>query len=204
MAPSLEESLYALRTSHRVSTSLGVSQCAQETPQIVPFSSLRNPHPISTSLHSVPTPLHPSPSLCTVAFPHPSVPRGPQTPFFNQKQQAQLLEQQRKATAERERQLEALLADERSSYAQNLQALEAKMQAEAPSAQRELDRALEAKLREHSELLQRGFNERAALRRELSNNDKKQELATNAFDAVRATCDLARVLKLAKLRGTAA
>ncbi|XP_065605756.1 guanylate-binding protein 1-like [Cyrtonyx montezumae] len=69
----------------------------------------------------------------------------------DQKQQAQLLEQQQKATAERERQLEALLADERSSYEQNLQALEAKMQAEAASTQRELQRVLDVKLREHSE-----------------------------------------------------
>ncbi|XP_065605782.1 guanylate-binding protein 1-like [Cyrtonyx montezumae] len=129
----------------------------------------------------------------------------------DQKQQAQLLEQQQKATAERERQLEALLADERSSYEQNLQALEAKMQAEAASTQRELQRVLDAKLREHSELLQRGFGERAALmeqelaalRREM-NNSSKQELAANACDAVRAACDFARVVRLTRvLRGTA-
>lgn len=88
----------------------------------------------------------------------------------DQKQQAQLLEQQQKA--ERERQLEVLLADERSSYVQNLQALEAKMQAEAASAQRELDRALEVKLQERSELLQSGFNELAALQREINNKQQ--------------------------------
>ncbi|XP_021265530.1 guanylate-binding protein 4-like isoform X3 [Numida meleagris] len=129
----------------------------------------------------------------------------------DQKQQAQLLEQQQKATAERERQLEALLADERSSYEQNLQALEAKMQAEAASIQQELNRALEAKLREHNELLQRGFRERAALmeqevaalRREM-NTTNNQELAANALDAVRAACDLASVVKMTRaLRGTA-
>ncbi|XP_040502437.1 guanylate-binding protein 1-like [Gallus gallus] len=132
----------------------------------------------------------------------------------DQKQQAQLLEQRQKAMAERERQLEALLEDERNSYAQNLQALEAKMQAEAESAQRELERAMEAKLREQRELLQRGFREQAALmeqelaalRRE-SNNNSKQELAASILDAVRAACDLVsmvKVSKLAKLRGTAA
>lgn len=131
----------------------------------------------------------------------------------DQKQQAQLLEQRQKATSERERQLEALLEDERNSYAQNLQALEAKMQAQLESAQRELERAMEAKLREHTELLQRGFREQAelmeqelaALRRE-SNNNSKQELAASTLDAVRAACDLVSTLKLSKLaksRGTA-
>lgn len=130
----------------------------------------------------------------------------------DQKQQAQLLEQRQKATAERERQLEALLEDERNSYAQNLQALEAKMQAQLESAQREWDRALEAKLREQRELLQRGFREQAALmeqelaalRRE--SNNSKQELAAYIFDTVRAACDLMSTLKLSKLaksRGTA-
>ncbi|POI20662.1 hypothetical protein CIB84_015591, partial [Bambusicola thoracicus] len=131
----------------------------------------------------------------------------------DQKQQAQLLEQQQKATAERERQLEALLEDERSSYAQNLQALEAKMRAEAESAQRELDRAVEAKLREQRELLQRGFSERAALMeqelaalRQEKRNHNAQGLAANVLDTVRAACDLASVVKLSKLaksRGTA-
>lgn len=131
----------------------------------------------------------------------------------DQKQQAQLLEQRQKATSERERQLEALLEDERNSYAQNLQALEAKMQAQLESTQRELERAMEAKLREHTELLQRGFREQAALmeqelaalRRE-SNNNSKQELAASTLDAVRAACDLVSTLKLSKLaksRGTA-
>ena len=232
MAPSLEESPPP-GTSHRVPTSLGVSQHALDAPQIVPFSSLRTPHPIPTSPHSVPAPLHPLPtSFCTVPSPHPRGPQGPHTPFFSQKQkaqlpgtphpaslsadqkqQAQLLEQRQKAMAERERQLEALLEDERNSYAQNLQALEAKMQAEAESAQRELQRAMEAKLREQRELLQRGFREQAALmeqelaalRRE-SNNNSKQELAASILDAVRAACDLVsmvKVSKLAKSRGTA-
>ncbi|XP_015730008.1 guanylate-binding protein 4-like [Coturnix japonica] len=130
----------------------------------------------------------------------------------DQKQQAQLMEQQQKAAAEREQQLQALLEDERCSHAQNLQALEAKMREEAANAQRELDRALEAKLREHGEMLQRGFNERAALleqemaalKREISGS--KQDLAANIFDAVRAACDLARVWKISRMskaRGTA-
>ncbi|XP_048813337.1 guanylate-binding protein 4-like isoform X2 [Lagopus muta] len=127
----------------------------------------------------------------------------------DQKQQTQLLEQQQKATAERERQLQALLADERNSYEQNLRALEAKMQAEAESAQRELDRALEAKLREHNELLQHGFNERAALiEREmealrLEINSKKHELAASIFNAVSAAFKFVIALKQDKSRGTA-
>ena len=85
------------------------------------------------------------------------------------------------------------------------------MQEEAASAQRELDRALKAKLREHSELLQRGFSERAALieqelaalRREIDSSNK-QELAASAFNAVRAACELAAVLTHGEFRGTAA
>ncbi|XP_072203845.1 guanylate-binding protein 3-like isoform X2 [Excalfactoria chinensis] len=132
----------------------------------------------------------------------------------DQKQQAQLLEQQQKAAAEREQQLQALLEDERGSHAQSLQALEAKMREEAADAQRELSRALDATLREHSEMLQRGFSERAALmeqelaalRKEISCNGNKQELAANVVEALRAAFDLASVWKLSRMskaRGTA-
>ncbi|XP_048813338.1 guanylate-binding protein 2-like isoform X1 [Lagopus muta] len=54
--PSTRGLPFSPGTSPRVHTSLGASRCTQETPQIAPFSSLTNPHPIPTSPHSVPSP----------------------------------------------------------------------------------------------------------------------------------------------------
>ncbi|XP_067399725.1 guanylate-binding protein 1-like [Emydura macquarii macquarii] len=104
-----------------------------------------------------------------------------------EKQRAEMLEQQRKVAEEKQLQTEQLMKDQERSHQENVRQLEAKLAEEMASAQQEAERALECKLTEHEAMLQQGFKEKAKmmeeeiaeLRKEMS-AEKMQELLNMA------------------------
>ncbi|XP_067388125.1 guanylate-binding protein 1-like, partial [Emydura macquarii macquarii] len=83
-----------------------------------------------------------------------------------EKQRAEMLEQQRKAAEEKQLQTEQLMKDQERSHQENVRQLEAKVAEELASAQQEAERALQSKLEEQKSMLQKGFTEKARLMEE--------------------------------------
>ncbi|CAM5135353.1 unnamed protein product [Natator depressus] len=102
-----------------------------------------------------------------------------------EKQKAELLEQQRKAVEEKQLQTEQLMKDQERSHQENVKQLEAKVAEELASARQEAERALESKLKEQEAMLQKGFAEKArlmedeisGLKREISSASKTDFLS---------------------------
>uniref|UniRef100_A0A8C4YFC0 GB1/RHD3-type G domain-containing protein n=1 Tax=Gopherus evgoodei TaxID=1825980 RepID=A0A8C4YFC0_9SAUR len=84
-------------------------------------------------------------------------------PPKEEKQKAELLEQQRKAAEEKQLQTEQLMKDQERSHQENVKQLEAKVAEELASARQEAERALQSKLKEQEAMLQKGFAEKARL-----------------------------------------
>uniref|UniRef100_A0A8C0H426 GB1/RHD3-type G domain-containing protein n=1 Tax=Chelonoidis abingdonii TaxID=106734 RepID=A0A8C0H426_CHEAB len=84
-------------------------------------------------------------------------------PPKEEKQKAELLEQQRKAAEEKQLQMEQLMKDQERSHQENVKQLEAKVAEELASARQEAERALQSKLKEQEAMLQKGFAEKARL-----------------------------------------
>ncbi|KAB5535677.1 hypothetical protein PHYPO_G00120690 [Pangasianodon hypophthalmus] len=80
-----------------------------------------------------------------------------------EKEQAALLELQCKVEQERKMEMEQLMREEKVHHEQRLQQLERKFEEEKLQQQQELDRALESKLNEQKELVQKEFDEKAQL-----------------------------------------
>uniref|UniRef100_A0A8C0IS10 GB1/RHD3-type G domain-containing protein n=1 Tax=Chelonoidis abingdonii TaxID=106734 RepID=A0A8C0IS10_CHEAB len=83
-----------------------------------------------------------------------------------EKQKAELLEQQRKAAEEKQLQMEQLMKDQERSHQENVKQLEAKVAEELASARQEAERALQSKLKEQEAMLQKGFAEKARNKRD--------------------------------------
>uniref|UniRef100_A0A674IC78 Guanylate-binding protein 1-like n=1 Tax=Terrapene triunguis TaxID=2587831 RepID=A0A674IC78_9SAUR len=81
-------------------------------------------------------------------------------PPKEEKQKAEMLEQQRKAAEEKRLQTEQLLKDQERSHQEIVKQLEAKVAEELASARQEAERALESKLKEQEAMLQKGFVEK--------------------------------------------
>uniref|UniRef100_A0A452H750 GB1/RHD3-type G domain-containing protein n=1 Tax=Gopherus agassizii TaxID=38772 RepID=A0A452H750_9SAUR len=79
-----------------------------------------------------------------------------------EKQKAELLEQQRKAAEEKQLQTEQLMKDQERSHQENVKQLEAKVAEELASARQEAEWALQSKLKEQEAMLQKGFAEKAS------------------------------------------
>ncbi|XP_047662326.1 guanylate-binding protein 1-like isoform X2 [Tachysurus fulvidraco] len=80
-----------------------------------------------------------------------------------EREQAALLQQQYKVEQEQKMETERLMQEEKESHQQRLQQLEKKFEEEKQEQQQELDQALECKLTEHKELIQKGFDEKAQI-----------------------------------------
>ncbi|GAA6103471.1 guanylate-binding protein 1-like isoform X1 [Tachysurus ichikawai] len=80
-----------------------------------------------------------------------------------EREQAALLQQQCKLEQEQKMETERLMQEEKESYQQRLQQLERKFKDEKHEQQQELDQALESKLTEYKELIQKGFDEKAQI-----------------------------------------
>ncbi|XP_044846995.1 guanylate-binding protein 1-like [Mauremys mutica] len=108
-----------------------------------------------------------------------------------EKQKAEMLEQQRKAAEEKQLQTEQLLKDQERSHQENVKQLEAKVAEELASARQEAERALQSKLKEQEAMMQKGFAEKArlmedeisGLRREIS-SASKTDFLPNLFSAI--------------------
>uniref|UniRef100_A0A8C4YFW2 GB1/RHD3-type G domain-containing protein n=1 Tax=Gopherus evgoodei TaxID=1825980 RepID=A0A8C4YFW2_9SAUR len=85
-------------------------------------------------------------------------------PPKEEKQKAELLEQQRKAAEEKQLQTEQLMKDQERSHQENVKQLEAKVAEELASARQEAERALQSKLKEQEAMLQKGFAEKLTCR----------------------------------------
>ncbi|TFJ96690.1 NAD-dependent deacetylase [Platysternon megacephalum] len=108
-----------------------------------------------------------------------------------EKQKAEMLEQQRKAAEEKRLQTEQLMKDQERSHQENMKQLEAKVAEELASARQEAERALQSKLKEQEAMMQKGFAEKArlmedeisGLRREISSANKTDFLS-NLFSSI--------------------
>ncbi|XP_043358219.1 guanylate-binding protein 1-like [Dermochelys coriacea] len=109
-----------------------------------------------------------------------------------EKQKAELLEQQWKVAEEKQLQTEQLLKDQERSHQENVKQLEAKVAEELASARQEAERALESKLKEQEAMLQKGFVEKArlmedkisGLKREIS-SASKTDFLSDLFGTIR-------------------
>uniref|UniRef100_A0A7M4F2I0 Guanylate-binding protein 1-like n=2 Tax=Crocodylus porosus TaxID=8502 RepID=A0A7M4F2I0_CROPO len=97
----------------------------------------------------------------------------------DEKQKAEVLEQQRKAAEEKRMQTEQLMKDQERSYQENLKQLEAKMKDEAERARKEAAQALECKLKEQEAMLHKGFTKQAKLMQEEIESLKKEMKSTD-------------------------
>ncbi|XP_044847000.1 guanylate-binding protein 1-like [Mauremys mutica] len=99
-----------------------------------------------------------------------------------EKQKAEMLEQQWKTAEEKQLQAEQLLKDQERSHQENVKQLEAKVAEELASARQEAERALQSKLKEQEAMMQKGFAEKArlmedeisGLRREISSANRTE------------------------------
>ncbi|XP_058274894.1 guanylate-binding protein 1-like [Hemibagrus wyckioides] len=80
-----------------------------------------------------------------------------------EKEQAALLEQQCKVEKEKQKEMEKLIQEEKVNHQQRVQQMEKKFEEEKSQQQEEMRRALESKLAEQKELIQKGFDEKAQL-----------------------------------------
>uniref|UniRef100_A0A8C8SPN0 GB1/RHD3-type G domain-containing protein n=1 Tax=Pelusios castaneus TaxID=367368 RepID=A0A8C8SPN0_9SAUR len=94
-----------------------------------------------------------------------------------EKQKAEMLEQQQKVVEEKQLQMEQLMKDQERSHQEHVRQLEAKVTEEVASAQQEAKRALECKLKEHEAMLQQGFKEKARMMEE-EIAELRQEMST--------------------------
>lgn len=78
-------------------------------------------------------------------------------------EQARVQEQQAKAAAKRQEDLQHALEDERHNQEERIKRMEEKMEEEKRLHSEELDRALESKLREQKEMLEKGFKDKAEI-----------------------------------------
>ncbi|KAJ8289778.1 hypothetical protein GJAV_G00005230 [Gymnothorax javanicus] len=83
--------------------------------------------------------------------------------IHEQNQRATLLEQQRQVEEERRREMERTLEDERQSQAEKIRMMTEKMEEELKLGQAEANKAMECKLQEQKDLLEKGFREKAEL-----------------------------------------
>ncbi|XP_017350941.1 guanylate-binding protein 1 [Ictalurus punctatus] len=114
-----------------------------------------------------------------------------------EKEQAALLEQQCKVEQERKMEMEQLMQEEKLHHEQRLQQLEEKFEEEKIQQQQELERALESKLTEHKELVQKGFEEKAQLMDlEIEQLKKEKDALSHSFykDYVIPGVDVAKEL----------
>ncbi|XP_044846752.1 guanylate-binding protein 1-like [Mauremys mutica] len=122
-----------------------------------------------------------------------------------EKQKAEMLEQQRKAAEEKRLQTEQLLKDQERSHQENVKQLEAKVAEELASARQEAERALQSKLKEQEAMIQKGFAEKArlmedeisGLRREISSASKTNflsDLVSTIGEGLRAVTGVADLL----------
>ncbi|XP_039369059.1 guanylate-binding protein 1-like [Mauremys reevesii] len=102
-----------------------------------------------------------------------------------EKQKAEMLEQQWKTEEEKRLQAEQLMKDQERSHQENVKQLEAKVAEELASAREEAERALQSKLKEQEAMMQKGFAEKArlmedeisGLRREISSANRTESLS---------------------------
>uniref|UniRef100_A0A8C8VPI3 GB1/RHD3-type G domain-containing protein n=1 Tax=Pelusios castaneus TaxID=367368 RepID=A0A8C8VPI3_9SAUR len=97
-----------------------------------------------------------------------------------EKQKAEMLEQQQKVVEEKQLQMEQLMKDQERSHQEHVRQLEAKVTEEVASAQQEAKRALECKLKEHEAMLQQGFKEKSQTGTQKSITTEAQEKKQNA------------------------
>ncbi|KAG6921430.1 guanylate binding protein 1, partial [Chelydra serpentina] len=132
-----------------------------------------------------------------------------------EKQRAEMLEQQRKAAEEKRLQTEQLMKDQERSHQEHVTQLEAKLTEELASARREAVRALESKLTEQEAMMQKGFEEKArlmedeisGLRREISSASKTDfllSLFSTIGDGLRAVASVSDYLTSRRLSGKGA
>ncbi|XP_039368500.1 guanylate-binding protein 1-like isoform X1 [Mauremys reevesii] len=108
-----------------------------------------------------------------------------------EKQKAEMLEQQRKAAEEKQLQMEQLMKDQERSHQENMKQLEAKVAEELASARQEAEQALQSKLKEQEAMMQKGFVEKARLMedeisrlRQEINSASKTDFLPNLFSAI--------------------
>lgn len=93
--------------------------------------------------------------------------------------------------------MEQLMQEEKLLHEQRLQQLEEKFEEEKIQQQQELERALESKLTEHKELVQKGFEEKAQLMDlEIEQLKKEKDALSHSFykDYVIPGVDVAKEL----------
>ncbi|XP_050786498.1 guanylate-binding protein 1-like isoform X1 [Gopherus flavomarginatus] len=129
-----------------------------------------------------------------------------------EKQKAELLEQQRKAAEEKQLQTEQLMKDQERSHQENVKQLEAKVAEELASARQEAERALQSKLKEQEAMLQKGFAEKArlmkdeisGLRQEISFANRTESLSDllgTIREGLRAVANVSGYLRSRHQRG---
>ncbi|XP_032625154.2 LOW QUALITY PROTEIN: guanylate-binding protein 3-like [Chelonoidis abingdonii] len=129
-----------------------------------------------------------------------------------EKQKAELLEQQRKAAEEKQLQMEQLMKDQERSHQENVKQLEAKVAEELASARQEAERALQSKLKEQEAMLQKGFAEKArlmedeisGLRQEISSAKRTETLSGllgTIREGLRAVANVSGYLRSRRQRG---
>uniref|UniRef100_A0A452H6T0 GB1/RHD3-type G domain-containing protein n=1 Tax=Gopherus agassizii TaxID=38772 RepID=A0A452H6T0_9SAUR len=133
-------------------------------------------------------------------------------PPKEEKQKAELLEQQRKAAEEKQLQTEQLMKDQERSHQENVKQLEAKVAEELASARQEAEWALQSKLKEQEAMLQKGFAEKArlmedeisGLRREISFANRTESLSDllgTIREGLRAVASVSDYLRSRRQRG---
>ncbi|XP_016397389.1 guanylate-binding protein 1-like [Sinocyclocheilus rhinocerous] len=81
--------------------------------------------------------------------------------FYKEKEKAALLEQEIKARDKKQRQLEEKMEAERKSNEERMRQMKEKMDVEMRLQREEAERAMDSKLREQADLLEKGFKEKA-------------------------------------------
>ncbi|XP_062410521.1 guanylate-binding protein 1-like [Sardina pilchardus] len=79
------------------------------------------------------------------------------------REQAAIQEQQAKVVAQRQEDLQRALEDEKRNQEERLRHMEEKMEEEKHLQREELDRALESKLKEQQEMMEKGFRDKAEI-----------------------------------------
>ncbi|KAL1276620.1 hypothetical protein QQF64_036243 [Cirrhinus molitorella] len=97
-----------------------------------------------------------------------------------EKEKAVLLEQEIKAKEEKQRQLEEKIEAERQSNEERMRQMKEKMDEEMRLQREEAERAMDSKLKEHSDLLEKGFKEKADWMSQEIEEFKRQSAENNS------------------------
>ncbi|KAL0963675.1 hypothetical protein UPYG_G00309400 [Umbra pygmaea] len=99
--------------------------------------------------------------------------------IFEEKERTAVLEQERKAAVEKQAELERTLEDDRKTKDDKLKQMEEKMKEHLKQQELDFSRALECKMKEQKDLLEKGHKEKADLMRQEIEEFKKSQKTEN-------------------------